>query len=148
MTNRKQKRLLRDAMMGTLSFPAQHILIEESRKSVVGLDLRILSTLFFCSAFFTVFLFGSGWLENNGIPDGLSDLTQFALLIGIYFGHQFMKGKQLALQRAWVSKELLIRGVRPNLCLKCGYNLRGTTAQACPECGTALAPVDEPNPDD
>ncbi|XAL97916.1 hypothetical protein OT109_09925 [Phycisphaeraceae bacterium D3-23] len=29
--------------------------------------------------------------------------------------------------------------VRPHLCLNCEYDLRGSTADHCPECGTALA---------
>lgn len=33
------------------------------------------------------------------------------------------------------------RGIRPHLCLSCEYDLKGSTADHCPECGTALAPV-------
>lgn len=51
-------------------------------------------------------------------------------------------------QRASLAHEVLLRNIRPNLCLICGYNLHGTTAEACPECGTALAPVEAETAED
>jgi len=33
------------------------------------------------------------------------------------------------------------QGIRPHLCLNCEYDLKGSTSDQCPECGTALAPV-------
>lgn len=40
-----------------------------------------------------------------------------------------------------VMSNLKRRGIRPHLCLNCEYDLKGSTADHCPECGMALAPV-------
>ena len=45
-----------------------------------------------------------------------------------------------ARHRRWVAAECVRRGKRPRRCLVCGYDLRGTPGNACPECGTELAP--------
>lgn len=34
--------------------------------------------------------------------------------------------------------ELLARNIRPAVCLRCSYDLRGSEAATCPECGVTL----------
>jgi hypothetical protein len=41
-----------------------------------------------------------------------------------------------------IMRQLKERGIRPHLCLNCEYDLKGSVADHCPECGVALAPVD------
>lgn len=41
-----------------------------------------------------------------------------------------------------IMRQLKERGIRPHLCLNCEYDLKGSTADHCPECGVGLAPVD------
>lgn len=37
-----------------------------------------------------------------------------------------------------LARLLLAQGIRPAVCLLCGYNLRGIDGNACPECGCPL----------
>ncbi len=43
--------------------------------------------------------------------------------------------------RQRVMAYLIHHNIRPHLCLNCEYDLKGSTADHCPECGAALAPV-------
>ena len=49
-------------------------------------------------------------------------------------------------ERRFLSPKLKMMGIRPNLCLICLYELKGSTSTNCPECGEALAPA--PTPED
>lgn len=47
--------------------------------------------------------------------------------------------------RGVLSQLLRERGIRPKLCLMCKYELKGSVAAICPECGEPLAPPVEPD---
>ncbi len=44
--------------------------------------------------------------------------------------------------RRTLEQVMLERNLRPAVCFRCGYDLRGTPGDACPECGCAIAPLD------
>lgn len=50
-------------------------------------------------------------------------------------------------RKIWLHGELNRLNIRPLLCLRCGYNLRGTPddATACSECGHAIARITQEN---
>ncbi len=54
------------------------------------------------------------------------------LLFGVLFNYLFRKPA-----RRFLREHLNERGF--NLCLECGYDLRGQTTPRCPECGTAFS---------
>ena len=49
-------------------------------------------------------------------------------------------------EKYYFSRILKAEGMRPIMCLRCKYNLTGTTSADCPECGEPLAPPKEEQP--
>ena len=51
-------------------------------------------------------------------------------------GTMFLAARSLRRWRAW--DKAIEEGVRPESCIRCGYDLRGSVSSACPECGMSL----------
>lgn len=81
-------------------------------------------------------------------------LENILLLLGLPWFIFFILAAYVLLRRAhkrWLHDELNRLNYRPDTCLLCGYDLRGTPnkSTACPECGATIAAITgEPSPND
>ena len=76
------------------------------------------------------------------IRPGVFEFIKFAMMFCLLFAITIpmeRRGKRVAKRLMTSLKE---QHIRPHLCLNCEYDLKGSTSDHCPECGTALAPVD------
>jgi len=55
--------------------------------------------------------------------------------------YNYLRG--LPLRRRQLSIACITYGIRPRICLICGYDLRAIGSETCPECGTTLAPAED-----
>jgi hypothetical protein len=63
-----------------------------------------------------------------------------ASLAGPMGGMLLLDRFTLPIRNRWIAEELVRRGVRPKACMNCHCDLQGAPSDACPECGTQLAP--------
>lgn len=89
-------------------------------------------------------LFGPFGLFKNSLFSWMI-LDMFWLAGGV-LGFIFSQYHIAKIRRPILSQVLLQRGVRPKICLRCGYDLQGATSDSCPECGEAIAPIEPPPP--
>lgn len=76
---------------------------------------------------------------------GLS-ATGFAVLAAscaaiLFITLYWVSSRAIARRRRYLSGVCHEHNIRPRACLICGYDLRGSTSDTCPECGAPLAAV-------
>lgn len=77
------------------------------------------------------------------LPAGLYFIVYFITMFSVLFAISIPMGRNDQRVAARIMSALSQQGIRPHLCLNCEYDLKGSTSDHCPECGTALAPVVE-----
>lgn len=124
---------LRAAVEGQMDSKAIDGLIELARskaRSQKNSNLLV-GAIITCALAAVIFLAQSAYYE----PVGLAVLG--ILLLLTLFESQMVDKRT---KRAF-SELLIEKGIRPATCLRCGYNLRGSTSDTCPECGEKTAPA-------
>jgi 4-hydroxybenzoate polyprenyltransferase len=125
--------LFRAATVGLVNQKERERLIGDAQRMKFGLNSNalictisiVLSTVAFCALYYS------------------SINILFSIIIACVFGISlaFAYGEYRSrCERCRLSKVLHQRGIRPWICLRCIYDLKGSVAEACPECGEPLAP--------
>ncbi|MEM9348137.1 MAG: hypothetical protein AAGB26_16125 [Planctomycetota bacterium] len=130
-----------------------YLLYEATRENLSDLERRDLvasirregrkRTVFVCSsAVISLFLFGLVLVFFERALHSSS--PAFLILIGFFVVYVILTPiAALAICAAWERKAcsiaLVQKAIRPSVCLRCLYDLKGTHSQMCPECGEPLA---------
>ena len=94
---------------------------------------------------------GHKTLHIPGLTMALGDLPWFRVYhrtpvtygVAIYLRFWMVDALAALFPIAWIVERRLRRRVQNNsACRKCGYDLTGNVSGVCPECGTAIAPVE------
>jgi len=70
---------------------------------------------------------------------GLGYLALVLLPLIIMFLMGLVEQVYLRKVKNTLAQDCYLKGIRPSICLRCGYNLSGVISSRCPECGQALA---------
>ena len=102
-------------------------------------SITLLGSILF---FFLFFLpFGLHFIHQRNLPDWQAPLWILLFVTPLILVTAYVKRKEDYIKRKFFSKYMIARGLRPVRCLMCAYELRGVTADHCPECGEPLAPI-------
>lgn len=94
-------------------------------------------------ALFILVLVIAGWVSIGIVLPASSayDLPMMVLGFALVFtGGYVINKRRSPIARRMLSKTLYRKGIRPNFCLRCLYDLKGSVSEQCPECGEKLAP--------
>lgn len=108
---------------------------------------RFTSITFFASMFAVVVLLPIGIyaIDELGLADWQGYLLLMLLLMPSILASVYVKKKEDRIKRKFFSKYMIACELRPDYCLICGYDLRASHTEQCPECGERLAFIENPD---
>jgi hypothetical protein len=87
-------------------------------------------------------------LLKPGLHPSLYLMVYVLMMFLVMFAISIPVGRSEKRTAILIMGDLSTKGIRPHLCLNCEYDLKGSVADHCPECGVALAVVEVSDDDD